>query len=263
MAKITDHTCLITIMYANNETGVIMPIPEIGALLSDINKERKKLNLIEILFHSDASQIIGKEVVNFNTSKLNFLTVTGHKFYGPRIGCTISKGPLYPMLFGGGQERGIRPGTENTPLIVGLGIAAELITKNLSIYRSHMLECRIRLENKLLELFGDEVVINCKDSNRLSNTANISFPLVGLEGTLVLSRCTSLIAGIGAACHSVACSKVLINSGISLNLARNSIRLSIGRNTTFNDIDVIVTDLHRAVSKLKVILSDISLESKK
>ncbi|KAK6645072.1 hypothetical protein RUM43_001348 [Polyplax serrata] len=251
LSKITDQTCLISVMFANNETGVIMPIANIGKELLEINAERKKKHLKEILFHTDAAQMIGKEPVDFSSLNCHFMTIVGHKFYGPRIGCLIAKTKLYPIFFGGGQENGLRPGTENTPMIVGLGIAAELVSKNLSTHRQHLLECRKALEKKLREAFGEEVVINCEKSNRLSNTTNVSFKGTGLEGNLVLSRCENLIASVGAACHAGQCSQILINSGVPLALAKNAIRLSVGRDTTLTDIEDVVSDLKTAVNKLK------------
>lgn len=239
-------------MYANNETGVIMPILKLGKAIAQLNQERKKKQLHEVLFHTDAAQIIGKDDVNFESLNAHYLTVVGHKFYGPRIGCIVAKQALHPMLFGGGQEKGIRPGTENTPMIVGLGIAAELVKTNLANYRSHMLQCRNQLERRLVEVFGNQIVINCEQSERLPNTTNISFKMLGLEGFLVLRQCKSLLASVGAACHNNSCSQILLNSGVLSDLAKNAIRLSCGRETTIQDIEKVVMDLQSAVSQLQV-----------
>lgn len=256
ISKITDNTCLITVMAANNETGVIMPITDLGKQIHDINVERKKKQMREILFHTDAAQIIGKEQINFHDMNLNFLTIVGHKFYGPRIGCLVAKSTtqVYPVFVGGGQEKNMRPGTENTPMIVGLGIAAKLVSDNIKQYKATMLKCREKLESRLHEVFGDDIRINCEDSLRLPNTTNVSFKEMGLEGTLILSRCKHLIAGVGAACHSCLFSQVLVNSGVSPNMAKNSIRLSSGRNTSLRDVETIVQDLTNAVNKLKASL---------
>ncbi|KAJ9585113.1 hypothetical protein L9F63_020543, partial [Diploptera punctata] len=208
ISEVRPTTCLITVMLANNETGVIMPIEHIGRSIQQINKQRRANKLIEILYHTDAAQAIGKIEVDTETLQANYITIVGHKFYGPRIGCLYaqgigSKAPVYPMLFGGGQESGYRPGTENTPMIVGLGEAARLVFRHLTKYSSHMTKIRDYLETKLKETFGNEVVFNCKsDVIRLPNTCNISFRKEGLYGHRVLSRCTNISASIGAACHT-------------------------------------------------------------
>lgn len=247
ISEINDNTCLVTVMAANNETGAIMPIGRIGEELAAINAERESSNRIKILFHTDAAQIIGKEPINVDDLKVDYLTVVGHKFYGPRIGCVWARGPLYRLFHGGGQESGIRPGTENTPMIVGLGRAAELVTLNVDRYRENMLRCRQYLETKLKEAFGERVVINCQGGVKLPNTVNASF--VGdLTGSAILGKCKRVIASVGAACHGGQCSQVLINSGVPECIARSAIRLSVGRDTTIQDIDIVVADLVWAIN---------------
>ncbi|KAL0280959.1 UNVERIFIED_CONTAM: hypothetical protein PYX00_002100 [Menopon gallinae] len=252
ISQINENTCLITVMTANNETGAIMPIAEIGEKLSAINAKRESRNKMKILFHTDAAQIIGKEKITAADLKVDYITVVGHKFYGPRIGCVWAQGPLYRVFHGGGQESGIRPGTENTPMIVGLGRAAELVTQNVIEYKKNMLMCREYLEAKLKEAFGKNVVINCQATNRLPNTVNASF-IGDLTGGEILSRCKHLIASVGAACHGGQCSQVLINSGIPERLAMSAIRLSVGRETTLQDIDIVVADITQAIASAKKI----------
>nr|XP_044607198.1 selenocysteine lyase isoform X3 [Equus asinus] len=126
LAAVRPTTCLVTIMLANNETGVIMPVPEISQRVRALNQRRATAGLPLILLHTDAAQALGKRRVDVEDLGVDFLTIVGHKFYGPRIGALYVRGlseltPLYPMLFGGGQERNFRPGTENTPMIAGLG----------------------------------------------------------------------------------------------------------------------------------------------
>ncbi|XP_041621993.1 selenocysteine lyase isoform X2 [Vulpes lagopus] len=126
LAAVRPATCLVTIMLANNETGVIMPISEISQRIKALNQKRAASGLPVILLHTDAAQALGKQRVDVEDLGVDFLTIVGHKFYGPRIGALYIRGlgeltPLYPMLFGGGQERNFRPGTENTPMIAGLG----------------------------------------------------------------------------------------------------------------------------------------------
>lgn len=123
---IKPNTCLVTVMLANNETGVIMPVAEISRKIRELNEIRQKEGLCRILIHTDAAQAIGKISVDVEELGVDYLTIVGHKFYGPRIGALFVKEmaedstPLYPMFFGGGQERGLRPGTENTPVCINV-----------------------------------------------------------------------------------------------------------------------------------------------
>ncbi|XP_075540293.1 selenocysteine lyase-like isoform X4 [Dermacentor variabilis] len=114
VSAIRPETCLITIMLANNETGIIQPVETIGTLLKDVNQQRKKDSLPEVLFHTDAAQALGKVPVNVDVLKVDYLTIAGHKFYGPRTGALYFRDskPLYPLLFGAGQEGGLRPGAD-------------------------------------------------------------------------------------------------------------------------------------------------------
>nr|XP_036865531.1 selenocysteine lyase isoform X3 [Manis javanica] len=126
LAAVRPSTCLVTVMLANNETGVIMPIAEISQRIKAENRRRAASGLPLVFLHTDAAQALGKRRVDVEDLGVDFLTIVGHKFYGPRIGALYVRGlgeliPLYPMLFGGGQERNFRPGTENTPMIAGLG----------------------------------------------------------------------------------------------------------------------------------------------
>ncbi|XP_028338838.1 selenocysteine lyase isoform X3 [Physeter macrocephalus] len=130
LAAVRPATCLVTIMLANNETGVVMPVPEISRRVRALNQQRAAGGLPGVLVHTDAAQALGKRRVDVRDLGVDFLTVVGHKFYGPRVGALYVRGlgeltPLYPMLFGGGQERNFRPGTENTPMIAGLGKLVE------------------------------------------------------------------------------------------------------------------------------------------
>nr|KAF6497571.1 selenocysteine lyase [Rousettus aegyptiacus] len=155
LAAVRPATCLVTIMLANNETGVVMPIPELGQRVRALNQQRAAAGLPPILLHTDAAQALGKRRVDVADLAVDFLTIVGHKFYGPRIGALYVRGlgaltPLHPMLFGGGQERSFRPGTENTPMIAGLGKAAELVTENCEAYEAHMRGVRDYLEERLV-----------------------------------------------------------------------------------------------------------------
>ncbi|XP_064239466.1 selenocysteine lyase isoform X3 [Aotus nancymaae] len=182
LAAVRPTTRLVSIMLANNETGVIMPIPEISQHIKALNRERAAAGLPPILVHTDAAQALGKRRVDVEHLGVDFLTIVGHKFYGPRIGALYVRGLgectlLCPMLFGGGQEQNFRPGTENTPMIAGLGKAAELVTQNWEAYEAHMRDIRDYLEERLEAEFGQKRIhLNSQfpGTERLPNTCNFS-----------------------------------------------------------------------------------------
>ncbi|XP_062957186.1 selenocysteine lyase isoform X1 [Cynocephalus volans] len=261
LAAIRPTTCLVTIMLANNETGVIMAVPEISRRIKALNQKRVASGLPRILVHTDAAQALGKRRVDVQDLGVDFLTIVGHKFYGPRIGALYIRGlgeltPLYPMLFGGGQEWNYRPGTENTPMIAGLGKAAELVTQNCEAYEAHMKDIRDYLEERLKTEFDKRIHLNSQfpGTERLPNTCNFSIRGPQLQGRLVLAQCRTLLASVGAACHSDhgdQPSPVLLSCGIPFDVARNALRLSVGRSTTRADVDLVVRDLKQAVARLE------------
>ncbi|CAG2174656.1 unnamed protein product [Oppiella nova] len=255
LSAIRPNTCLITVMMANNETGVIQPIREIGVNLAKINVQRVTTGLQKIGFHCDAAQAIGKCEVDVHDLHVDYLTI----FYGPRIGALYRRidSPLLPVLFGGGQERTLRPGTENTPMIVGLAKASELVHKNLDKYNEHFASLQTYFETQLHKKFKDLVSINCQNSpsGRLPNTTSLAFHKPCLIGSKILALTPNLRASLGAACHSSQTkagnpSKVLIASGVSVELAQRTIRLSTGRDTTNDDIDKAIDELSHAVNEL-------------
>ncbi|NXC48283.1 SCLY lyase, partial [Penelope pileata] len=261
LAAVRPTTCLVSIMLANNETGVIMPVAELSQRIRALNQRRAAEGLPRILVHTDAAQMIGKGRVDVQELGVDYLTVVGHKFYGPRIGTLYVRGPgtttpLYPMFFGGGQERNFRPGTENTPMIAGLGKAAELVSRNWEAYEAHMQGVRDYLEARLEASFGKQRIhfnSHFTGSKRLCNTCNVSILGPGLQGRRVLSHCKTLLASVGAACHSDKGdrpSSILLSCGIPCDVAQNALRLSVGRDTSRADVDVVVQDLVQAVSKL-------------
>ncbi|XP_067395135.1 selenocysteine lyase isoform X2 [Emydura macquarii macquarii] len=262
IAAIRPTTCLVSIMLANNETGIIMPISELSQRIQILNQKRIASGLPRILTHTDAAQMVGKGRVDVQDLGVDYLTIVGHKFYAPRIGALYVRGPgvitpLHPMLFGGGQERNFRPGTENTPMIAGLGKAAELVNKNCEDYEAHMRKVRDYLEERLEALFGKQRLhLNSQfpGSKRLCNTCNFSVHGPGLQGRMVLSCCKTLLASVGAACHSEKGdrpSSILLSCGIPYEVAQNALRLSVGRDTTNEDVDMIVEDLKQAVAQLE------------
>ncbi|KGL73121.1 Selenocysteine lyase, partial [Tinamus guttatus] len=261
LAAVRPTTCLISVMLANNETGVVMPVSELSQRVHGLNQKRVAAGLPRVLVHTDAAQMIGKGRVDVQELGVDYLTIVGHKFYAPRIGALYVRGPgtatpLHPMLFGGGQERSFRPGTENTPMIAGLGKAAELVIKNWEVYEAHMRDVRDYLEARLEASFGKQRIhLNSKfaGSKRLCNTCNFSILGPGLQGHRVLSRCKTLLASVGAPCHSEKGdrpSSILLSCGIPYDVAQNALRLSVGRDTTRADVDLVVQDLVQAVAQL-------------
>ncbi|XP_029789399.1 selenocysteine lyase isoform X1 [Suricata suricatta] len=262
LAAVRPATCLVTVMLANNETGVIMPVAAISQRIKALNQKRAASGLPVILLHTDAAQALGKRRVDVEDLGVDFLTIVGHKFYGPRIGALYVRGlgeltPLYPMLFGGGQEQNFRPGTENTPMIAGLGKAAELVTKNGEAYEAHMRDVRDYLEERLLAEFDKQRIhLNSRfpGTERLPNTCNFSIQGPQLQGRVVLAQCRTLLASVGAACHSDQDdrpSPVLLSCGVPFDVARNALRLSVGRSTSRADVDLVVQDLKQAVARLE------------
>nr|XP_017499602.2 selenocysteine lyase isoform X5 [Manis javanica] len=261
LAAVRPSTCLVTVMLANNETGVIMPIAEISQRIKAENRRRAASGLPLVFLHTDAAQALGKRRVDVEDLGVDFLTIVGHKFYGPRIGALYVRGlgeliPLYPMLFGGGQERNFRPGTENTPMIAGLGKAAQLVMENCEAYEAHMRGIRDYLEERLVAEFDGRIHLNSQfpGTERLPNTCNFSIRGPLLRGHLVLAQCRMLLASVGAACHSDhgdQPSPVLLSSGIPFGVAQNAIRLSVGRSTTRAEVDLVVQDLKQAVAWLE------------
>uniref|UniRef100_A0A3B4VJ98 Selenocysteine lyase n=1 Tax=Seriola dumerili TaxID=41447 RepID=A0A3B4VJ98_SERDU len=249
IAAVRPNTCLISIMLANNETGVIMPIQEICQRIKSLNKQHRRLR---ILLHTDAAQALGKSRVDVCELGVDYLTIVGHKFYAPRIGALYVNGPqtetpLYPMLFGGGQERNFRP---------GLSTAAELVTSNLSDYESQMRRTKLYLEERLRAVFKDRIHFNSHypGSDILPNTCNVSISGPTLQGWRVLSNCRRLLASVGAACHSDSGNRpshILLSCGVPSEVAANALRLSVGRGTTKADVDAVVEDLRETVRLLE------------
>jgi cysteine desulfurase len=236
---ITNETILISIMHANNETGTLQPIKEIG--------EIAKRN--GITFHTDASQSVGKVPVNVNELGVDLLTMAGHKLYAPKgIGALYARDgiQLEPLIHGAGHEFGLRAGTENTLLAVGLGKACE-------IAENHVRDCRIRdltdyFWRQLKDVFGEQVVLNGHPKERLPNTFNVSF--VNKVGQELLSALPQLAASTGSACHagSIDLSPVLKAMNVPEEVGMGAIRFSLGRYTMKEEIDQVVkwfTDLKK------------------
>ncbi len=239
---ITSDTVLITIMHANNEVGTIQPIAELGRIASSRG----------VPFHSDAAQSVGKVPVNVKDLGVDFLTVAGHKFYAPKgIGALfIKKGrKLPPLLHGAGHEQGMRPGTENTAFIVGLGTAAMIAASIMKKESPRQGGLGKRLYDGLKQA-GLPVHLNGHPEKKLPNTWNISFG--GFTAAEVMDALGPEFAvSPGAACHGdlVEPSHVLVAMGVDPALARGAIRFSLGRETTEAEIDSAIEKLKKYLKK--------------
>lgn len=251
-AAIKPKTVLIAIMYANNETGIIQPIKEIGALA-------KKHG---ILFFTDATQAVGKIHVDVNKDGIDMLALSAHKFYGPKGTGAIylrRKNPrvkLAAQLDGGGHERGVRSGTLNVPGIVGLGKAAELAMEEMKNEAKRISILRDKLEEAFLRL--GRTMVNGSRINRLPHVSNISFG--ELEGqSLMMSFHKDIAVSSGSACTSASMepSYVLKAHGLSDELAHSSIRFSVGRFTTNEEIDYAIQTVTKAVMNKRELVRNI------
>jgi cysteine desulfurase len=236
---IRPETAFVTIMHSNNEVGTIQDIKELARIASSQG----------IPFHTDAAQSVGKVRVNVEELGVDFLTVAGHKFYAPKgIGALyIKKGrTIPPMLHGAGHERGLRPGTENTAFIVGLGSAAMVAAPILVTEGKRQRALGQRLFDGLKQA-GLAVHLNGHPEKKLPNTWNISFE--GFTSTEVMEALSGVAVSPGAACHGdlVEPSHVLSAMGIDLSLARGAIRFSLGRETTEGEIDQVVEMLKKGL----------------
>ncbi|TSA10472.1 MAG: cysteine desulfurase [Deltaproteobacteria bacterium] len=236
-------TVLVSIMHANNETGTIQPVAEIGAM----TRERG------VYFHSDAAQSVGKVETYVEDMGVDFLTVAGHKVYAPKgIGALyIREGAaLEPLLHGAGQEGGRRAGTENVILAAALGAACEIAGRCLHDDADRQMRLRDQLFDGIVSEIPDAVLNGHKDK-KLSNTLNIAFP--GLVGGEILAGIPGLCASTGAACHdrSVTLSHVLAAMGVPKEVGMGAIRLTVGRYTTEEEIHQAASWIVAAVKKTK------------
>jgi len=245
-AAITDKTILITIMYANNEIGVLQPIREIGKIAREKG----------VLFHTDAVQAVGKIPLNIQTDNIDLLSLSAHKLYGPKgVGALYvrRRNPrvqLTAQIDGGGHERGMRSGTLNVPGIVGLGAACEIARQDMAEESRRLRYLRDKLKDKLMgEL--DEVYINGSMEHRLPHNLNISFAYV--EGESLLMGINDIAVSSGSACTSATLepSYVLKALGAGDDLAHSSIRFGIGRFNTEEEVDYVAAKVIDVVTKLR------------
>ena len=241
---IKPNTILISIMHANNEVGTIEPIPAI----SEIARRRG------VLLHADCAQSVGKITVSVDELGVDLISIAGHKVYAPKgIGALYIRDgvQLEKLMHGASHEMGWRAGTENVIEIVGLGRACELISQNFAEYHQHMRELRNRLQTGIGERFAD-VRINGHPEMRLPNTLSASFP--GKEANTMLAAMERVCASAGAACHSdrVEVSSVLEAMAVPMQYAMGTLRFSIGRFTTEDEIDVALDEISKVVEHTPV-----------
>jgi cysteine desulfurase len=242
---IDDRTLMVSIQAANNETGVIHPIPE----LIDIAHQHGAI------FHCDAAQAVGRIPVDVKAWDVDLLSLSGHKFYGPKgIGALYLKGGQFrstfePLCFGGNQEKGTRPGTENVPAIVGLGEASRLAQELLEEERQSIQQLRDMMEERLLEQLPSASV-NGAGAKRLPNTINITIPKVPAD--VLLLNLPEVMMGTGSACSSgtPSPSHVLLSMGLNSELASATVRISLGRFTSEEEIERAINLIILAVEKL-------------
>jgi cysteine desulfurase len=243
---ITDKTILVSIMYANNEIGVVQPVAEIGKIC----RERG------VLFHTDAVQAVGKIPVDVNADNIDIASLTAHKVYGPKgVGALYvrRRNPrvqLTAQMDGGGHERGMRSGTMNVPAIVGLGEACAIAQREMAAEIEHSRSLRDRLKARL-EAGLDEVYVNGSMEHRLPGNLNISFAYV--EGESLLMGISDVAVSSGSACTSATLepSYVLKALGLGDEIAHSSIRFGIGRFNNQEEVDYVADKLIDVVTKLR------------
>ncbi|MDQ1408937.1 MAG: cysteine desulfurase [Acidobacteriaceae bacterium] len=240
-------TSLVSIMHANNELGTVQPLAEIGRIAAEA----------DVYFHADAVQSAGKIPIDVNALQVDLLSLSAHKIYGPKgVGALYIRSgtPLRQFLFGGHHQRGFRPGTENVAGIAGLGKAAELAAASLEHDATSISALRDDLERGLLQRIRQSRV-NAATALRTPNTTNILFPGVDGEALLIALDLKGLSCSTGSACSSGAVepSHVLTAIGLTAAEARSSLRFSIGRHTTQQEIDAALLAIPQAVEQLREI----------
>lgn len=243
-AAISGETAVVSLMWANNETGVLFPIKEIG----DICKTRG------VLFHCDAVQAAGKLEISMRNTPADYISLTGHKFNAPKgIGALFVRKntPFSPLICGGHQERNKRGGTESVPLIVGMGKAAELARKQQPAFEKKVRPLRDTLENGILSMIPD-TALNGDKGTRLSNTTNISFRKIESEALLILLDQEGVCASSGSAClaDSDEPSHVIKAMKPNADLTRGMVRFSLGMSNTTDDIQKALVAVRRSVDML-------------
>lgn len=245
-SSISNKTLLVCLMHANNETGVIHPVSKIA----EICKSKG------VRFLSDATQSVGKLPVNVKAVCADMVAFSSHKLYGPKGAGALyitgeNKPTIEPLFTGGGQEKGLRPGTLNVPAIVGFGKACELCEDELVADAERLIDMRNYLEKKLIELF--DVSIKGSSENRLPHTTNVHFR--NIDSTSLLRRLRNLAVSRGSACSSATSqpSHVLTAMGLSADEAMSSIRIGLGRYTTREEVESAIREFKDVIPQLKLV----------
>lgn len=251
-ALINENTILVSVMYANNEIGTIQPIAEISKIIKKVREKRK--NSLPIYFHTDAVQAVN--YLDCDTEKLgvDLLSISSHKIYGPKgVGALYKKSNvvILPQIHGGGQEKGLRSGTENVAGIVGFGKAVELVSQE-SEANKRIAELRDYFLNNLLEKIPN-IFLNGSLKERLPNNINIT--VLGVEGEAILLHLDEfgIAASTGSACTSASLdpSHVILSLGLPAEAAHGSLRFSLGRTTTKKEIEFVLEKLPSIIEKLR------------
>jgi cysteine desulfurase len=244
---IDDDTAVVSVMWANNETGNIYPVEEIAQIAHQHGA----------IFHTDAVQAVGKIPIDMSKSEIDFLSLSGHKLHAPKgIGALyIKRGVRFrPLLVGGHQERGRRAGTENIPYIVALGKACELAQQNMEVENTTVKALRDRLENEIMNMLPS-LRINGAPESRLPNTSCISFEFIEGESILMLLDRLGICASSGSACTtgSLEPSHVLRAMGVPYTAAHGAIRFSFSRFNTDADVDIVLENIKPIIERLREI----------
>ena len=243
--NLTPDTAVVSLMWGNNETGVIFPVEKAAQMAHEKG----------VLFHTDAVQSAGKIPINMKDNVIDMLSISGHKLHAPKgIGILyVRRGTRFlPFLIGGHQEKGRRGGTENTPSIIGLGKACELADKNMQKENTEVMRLRDKLEKELLKRIPQSRV-NGDTVNRLPNTTNISFEYVEGEAILLLMNELGICASSGSACTSGSLqpSHVLRAMGVPFTMAHGSIRFSLSIYNTEKEIDFVIEKMPAIIERLR------------
>ncbi len=242
---LSDKVAVVSVMWANNETGTYFPVEKMAAMA----------NAAGVLFHTDAVQAVGKIPLNLADSAIDMLSLSGHKLHGPKgIGALyLRRGARFrPLLRGGGQERGRRAGTENVPAIIGLGVAAELAMEHLALEDTYVRALRNKLQAGILAAVPHAFVTGDPD-NRLPNTLNIAFEYVEGEAILMLLNKQGIAASSGSACTSGSLepSHVMRAMDIPYTAAHGTIRFSLSRDNTEAEIDRVIEAMPAIIARLR------------
>jgi cysteine desulfurase len=244
-SEVDENTAIVSVMYANNETGVIFPVDKIAEIVKAKG----------VIFHTDAVQAIGKIPLNLSKSNIDLLSLSGHKLHAPKgIGVLyIRKGTrISPFIIGGHQEKNRRAGTENVAGIVALGRAGELAAKSIQQENTKVKKLRDKLENAILKTCTG-AMLNGDAINRLENTTNISFEFIEGEAILLLLDQLGICASSGSACTSGSLepSHVLRAMGVPFTAAHGSIRFSLSRYNTEKEVDFVIEKMPAIVNRLR------------